>query len=236
LKCGCLGVSRASIIVPIVVVVIALSLVGVILYQQQEISNLYGQNKELSNSNLTKDQDLTNMQNSYNDQISKLNNNYEQLNSTYTQTLASLRQITTLLNSSDSKLTKSQADYLELLGSYNNLSDSYTSMSTNLTVKIDELRNSIAGLSQEFGGLDGVFILNYTYTKYAGLTWQHTFTLVLYNALETANVTVRVYGQGSKDFTYSMPAYSKRTFAESWAGSSIGGEDYSLIIIESVQR
>ena len=126
--------NRANVIVPVVSLVIGLSLVGVILWEQLEISRLQGRNEELLVSSLQKEQEISN-----------LDNNYNQLNSSYFQTLSTLQQVTDLLNSSDSKLSTLQQNYSNLLESHNNLS----------TV-IGSLQNSIAWLSQELGGYEGI--------------------------------------------------------------------------------
>jgi hypothetical protein len=201
----------------IVAIVTTLSLIGVIVCQQFEISRLYGRNEELTVSNMQKDHEITN-----------LKDDFHRLNSTYFQLLDNLQTIASLLNSSDSKLSLLQQNYSLLLDSYSNLS-----------TKVQTLKNSIAQLSQEFGGYEGIFILNYTYIYtyeypyhryYAEIEW--------YNALESAEVTVKVYGTGgtSKTFTYSMSGYSKRTFVETWDTGLEGGYDFSLITIDDVVR
>jgi len=204
-------------IVPIVAVVIALSLVGVIVYQQLEISRLYGRNEELTVSNMQRDQEITN-----------LKDDFHRLNSTYFQLLDSLQTITGLLNSSDSKLSSLQQNYSILLESYNNLS-----------TKVETLKNSIAQLSQELGGYEGIFVLNYTYIYTNEYPYHRYYAEIeLYNALESAEVTVIVYGTGgtSKTFIYSMLGYSKRTFVETWDTGLEGGYDFSLITIDNVVR
>jgi len=220
--------NKVNMIVPTFAVVIGLSLVGVILYQQLEISRLHGRNEELAVSNLQKGEENADLRNSYN-----------QLNSTYFQLLSSLETITSLLNSSDSELSSLKQDYLNLLESYHSLSDSYDNLSANWSSKVDSLKESIAQLSEELGlGYEGIFILNYTYIyTYDYPIHRYFGEFVLYNALESANVTVKVYSpQSYRTFTYSMPAYSKQTYVEHWDTGMEMGKDFSLIRIENVER
>ena len=123
-----------------------------------------------------------------------------------------------------------------MLDSYDNLSNYYVNLLANLSEKVDELETSIAWLSQEFGGYDGIFILNHSYSfGTVGMITTYTVTMELYNALEEANVTVKVYGEGSRAFTYQMPSYTKRKYVEFWSGGAFY-EDFSMIMIENVER
>jgi hypothetical protein len=61
--------------------------------------------------------------------------------------------------------------------------------------------------------------------------------MTLYNALLTANVTVKVYGlKGTtKTFTYTIPSGTILNKVEGWSGG-VFVEDYDYIMIESVER
>jgi hypothetical protein len=210
--------NRLNLILYVGIVVVVLSLAGVITYQQLEISKLYGQNRELVVSNLQKDEENADLRNSY-----------TLLNSTYFQTLNSLGQLTDMLEAKDGNLSRLQQDYTNLTISYNGLLTQYNG-----------LRDSIMELSLDFGGKGGIFILNYTYSwEQIGVpvTNQYTAIMRLYNALEDATVTVKVYGLGgsSRSFTYFIPAYSEEFFVETW-DTGLWTEDFSLIMIYNVTR
>jgi hypothetical protein len=83
---------------------------------------------------------------------------------------------------------------------------------------------------------DGIYILNYSITYgQVGLSQTYTADITLYNALSTANVTVKLYGSDSKLFTYVMPTGSTLNRVETWTGD-IWARDFSKITVESVMR
>lgn len=190
--------NRANVIISFVSLVVSLSLVGIIVWEQFEILRLQGRNEELLISNSYKDQEITD-----------LGDSYKQLNSSYFQTLNSLQQLTVMLNASDSNLSELQQDYLNLTNSYNDLKNSLT-----------QLRSTIIDYSEDLGGEDGVWIVNYTWVYSGGVVVRHSITVELYNLLEPCMVTVKVwdYGSTSKVFMYNMPS-GRDTFVETWDGS-----------------
>jgi len=108
----------------------------------------------------------------------------------------------------------------------------------NWSSEVDSLEESIAQLSVELGGFEGVFILNYTYIyTYDYPIHRYFGEFVLCNAFESANVTVRVYSpQSNISFIFAMPAYSKQTYVEHWDTGTEMGKDFSLIRIDSIER
>jgi len=81
--------NRTNMIFPIVGVVLALLLVGIIVFEQFEIINLRN----------SYDEQITNLNNTFNERITHLNNTYNVLNTSYYQTLSPLQQVTNSLNS-----------------------------------------------------------------------------------------------------------------------------------------
>lgn len=208
--------NRLNLILYVGMVVVVLSLAGVIAYQQLEISKLYGQNRELAVSNLQKDEENADLRNSYN-----------QLNITYSQTLNSLGQLTDMLEVKDSELSQLQQDYSNLTISYNGLLTQYNG-----------LRDSIMELSLDFGGREGVLVLNYSWVKsMRGLDRLHAVTMEIFNLLEPCEIDVKIYSETwgtSKTFTYSMPNGYKK-FVEAWNEGWTDSE-YPEIIIQNVRR
>jgi uncharacterized protein HemX len=178
---------KDNLVLYVLLFVVILALIGVTVFQQFEISRLYGQNRELAVSNQQKDEQNTDLRNSYSN-----------LNSSYFQTLSSLGQLANTIGIKDSEMYSLQQDCSNLNVSYNGL-----------LTRLDSLRNSIKELSMELGGKEGIFVLNYTYVETDVGTpplqeYRYTATMRFYNALDNATVTVKVYGEtgSSKEFTY----------------------------------
>jgi len=228
--------------------VVVLSLVGVILFQQYQISGLYGQNRELAVSNAQKDDDMT-----------ELMNRHNQLNASYQQILSSLEQAIETLNAKDANFSSLQREYLALIESlqqdYVNLTEAYNALIqahqeyvtihhyvdaeyNDLLQKYQDLKGIAIELCNKYGATDGIFILDYHFSMgTVGMTATFLANMTLYNALLTANVTVKVYGAGgtTKTFTYTIPSGATVNKVEGWSGG-IWAEDYSNIMIENVER
>jgi len=208
-------------------IIVVLSLVGIIIFQQYQISGLNGQNRELAVSNVQKDSDYTELMNKYNQLQTDSQNLYNQLNTSYLQVLSDLNEITKTLDRKD-------ANYTALSESYNGLLQNQTS----LLQKYNDLKNVAVQLCNKYGATDGIFILNYHFSMgTVGLTTTFLANMTLYNALLTANVTVKVYGGGgtTRTFTYTIPTGVTVNKVEGWSGG-IFAEDYSNIMIDKVER
>jgi hypothetical protein len=208
-------------------IVIVLSLVGIIVFQQYQISGLFGQNRELALSNQQKDNNCDELTNQYNQLQRDSQNAYSQLNASYRQLLSNLGQVIETLERKDANFTSLSESYDVQLLNYDSLLQKY-----------NDLKNVAVQLCDNYGATDGIFILDYKYSwGSVGMTATYLANMTLYNALLTANVTVKVYGlKGTtKTFTYTIPSGTILNKVEGWSGG-VFVEDYDYIMIESVER
>jgi len=221
---------QTLIIVSTLIVVLGI-LAFIVVWQNLQMYILEDKNNEVSLTLTQREQEIDNLESQYQSLLETFQLVTDSLN-------LSLQNVTGLLGSLQLEMFQLQDDYLFLLEEHDNLSDYYIGLESNLSSKIDDLRTSIAWLSQGLGGYDGVFILNHTYSwGTVGMITTYTVTMELYNALEDANVTVRLYGDpgGSRVFIYQIPGFTKRALVEVWQGG-VFYEDFSQIAVDNVER
>jgi hypothetical protein len=219
-------------------IMVVVSLVGVVVFQQYQISGLYGQNRELAVSNTQKDSDNNELMNQY-DQLQRDSQNaYNQLNASYQQVLSNLEKTVEALSEKDVNFSFLQEEYLTLIQSLQHDNLNLTVSYNDLSQKYQDLKDVAIQLCSEYGATDGVFILDYKYSwGTVGMTSTYLANMTLYNALLTANVTVKVYGlKGtSRTFTYTIPSGTTVNKVEGWSGG-VFAEDYDYITIDTVER
>jgi phage-related tail protein len=236
------------------VTIVAIVLIGLLVFQQFWIQNLNGQINTLTVQNTQKDNEIATLTEEYNQldiSYQKILSSLEQINGSlntmvinysnlskdyadlqanyqnqYNQLVQNLNAVTSLLNEKESNLTALQKTFNVLSQNYSMLLQDY-----------DNLKELTIQLCNSFGATDGVFIQYWQMTY--GLNGMITTCLAnmtLYNALPTANVTVEIYGTtGTKLFTYNIPSGTTVQKIEFWS-EGIFGVDYGNILIYEVDR
>lgn len=188
--------NKTSALVLTVVIVVALSMATVIVFQQQEISRLYGRNEELATSNSQNEQKL-----------GERNDAYSSLNASYFQTLDSLQQLSELLNTSETRLTELNQSYSSLSTSWNTLSANFDSLNANfntLNASLTPLNASLSSLSTDFAALNASYLQTVTALQQAtsllsstesNLSQLQTSYLALNNSYNSLKLAVEKYSQ-----------------------------------------